>query len=73
MIHPVNLGFTFSGRWAAFDQTTTLLKNIGLYVIREGIGNDTLVGNAAARIRPCPSTGTLTTRSRPSPSNPSAR
>ena len=31
--------FSFSGRWAAFQQTTTFIKDVGLYVIREGIDN----------------------------------
>ena len=30
---------TWSGRWAAFDQTTTFIRDVGLYVIREGIDN----------------------------------
>ena len=33
-------GLTWSGLWMDFDPTTTFLKDIGLYVIRGGIGND---------------------------------
>ena len=31
--------FSFSGKWSAFDQTTTFIRDIGLYVIRQGIDN----------------------------------
>ncbi|MBI4830835.1 MAG: hypothetical protein HY801_04625 [Candidatus Lindowbacteria bacterium] len=31
--------FTFSGRWSAFQQTSSLIRNVGLYVLRESTGN----------------------------------
>ena len=34
-----DLDFTWSGRWAAFQQTTVFITNVGLYVIREGVDN----------------------------------
>ncbi|MBI5118710.1 hypothetical protein HZA56_19755 [Candidatus Poribacteria bacterium] len=31
--------FTFSGRWSAFQQTTSFIRNVGLYVVRDATGN----------------------------------